>query len=626
MTRAHLNNSLGRSIDLAELKGRIEELNFVHAMRVVTDLGCIYPWLPDTVEMRGIINSTNLSLLAKGLTLWSNPGGRPLNLTDNLETDEKVWLLRAVNSLRWYSEEDMQTAPDDTMVAYLVRQAYLTHTLADPLDGMIGRNFLMFHDLIREVNVPVKNLSSELRRVIGVGYEDMWAVLYCVYAFYFMQHRIDPNKWSFTTTSFFSDTGRDTHWNGVLATLFTRISGDQQKLQDLYDTDAKYKDTSGRTGAWLTEFNILRDYPVVEFVPGSYCSPFPPMVFQRAAVGFYYDLLEDYATQKRQKGSDQPYRNAMSETFQLLYQRYVGLQLEQLTNATAYLSPEFKYGPKNARADSPDWILTRPGKVTVFFECKARRPSLVWQSQALPEQLDKDIFQTIAYALNQISKFLKKADEGVVGLDTYKDVPKVVFALVMHDPFPFHAIPDLARRIEQVAVTKAPDWAAIASRVDFVPMSVRELETAVGLEIDRGIPIEDQLQAYAEYRRGARRVEFIDDAIHFPRHLEEYLQERWNNSRRITNPLIEKTWDRFSELVSGHIYGTALADYEAELRHEWITKNAYFRWIDENRPDGRHLEHWHAAENRFAELEQELGMAPYAAEQLSLYDEHEESE
>jgi hypothetical protein len=618
MTDALVTDSLNRVVDLDELRQRVTQLQSLHSMRVITDLSCTHPWLPDTPRMRARINSVNLSLLAKALVLWSDPNGRPLTITGDESSDERIWMLRAVNSLQWYSRDEFENDRDNTLVAYLVRQAYMVYSLNDPVDGIIGRNFLMFHELIREVDVPVKALSSELRRVIGVGYEDLWAVLYCVYAYYFLLHKQDPSNWAFTTT-FFSDTPRNDYWNGALAAILTRIARNQDQLRGLYASEPKYRDESGRTGAWLTEFNLLRDFPVVEVKPGLFTCPFPPFVFQRAAVGFYYDLLFDYEEQERRRGSTNPARNPVRQTFQMLFQRYVGLQLEQLPGSDKHLSAEFKYGTKKLGGDSPDWLLTRPGRLPTFFECKGRRPALVWQSQAQPNQLDRDIRQTIAYAMNQISTFLKWADQGMAGLEAYKGIKRAIFALVMHDPFPFHAIPDVAARIEQVAKKEAPDWAAVAPRLIFVPMSIRELETAVGLELQKGIPVETQFEEYANYRSTARRVEFVGGSIRLPRHLEEFLQEKWNDSNRITNPLIERTWDRFADFVSRRIYGESVEDYEAELRRRWVAENAYFRWLNEQRPEGRALPHWLDAEREYRELEQRLGMPPYEAERLARY-------
>lgn len=118
----------------------------------------------------------------------------------------------------------------------------------------------------------------------------------------------------------------------------------------------------------------------------------------------------------------------MRKTFQLLFQRYVGLQLEQLSRARECLSPEFSYGKKGQRADSPDWILTRPGELPVFFECKARQPALAWQSGATPDQIDQDIRQTITHALGQITKFLKRVDAGERGTERYKGIDRIIYA------------------------------------------------------------------------------------------------------------------------------------------------------------------------------------------------------
>jgi hypothetical protein len=190
----------------------------------------------------------------------------------------------------------------------------------------------------------------------------------------------------------------------------------------------------------------------------------------------------------------------------------------------------------------------------------------------------------------------------------------------MHDPFPFHSLPDLAMRIEEIASSEIVDWGGVRERIIFVPMSIRELETAVGLEQLRGISVEKQFCEYSEYRSSVNVRFTIDDGtIQFPRHLEEFLQDRYNNSKRIENLLVQSGWNRFFDFVMKHMYDESCSDYENQMRRCWIEENAYFRWVDEGRHEGNHLRHWREAEDEYERLEKELGEQPWAAIRLARY-------
>lgn len=151
-------------------------------------------------------------------------------------------------------------------------------------------------------------------------------------------------------------------------------------------------------------------------------------------------------------------------------------------------------------------------------------------------------------------------------------------------------------------------------------MSIRELETAIGLELKHGIPLEKQFSEYANYRSSVTsRFQVDGGTIQFPRHLEEYLQEEFNGSHRIENPLIMKAWDEFSDFVHQYMYNETCSDYEAEMRFNWIEENAYFRWVEDDYRHGQHEHHWREAVAHYDALEKESGEPPWMVDRLSKY-------
>src|SRR5690606_18058448 len=141
-------------------------------------------------------------------------------------------------------------------------------------------------------------------------------------------------------------------------------------------------------------------------------------------------------------------------------------------------------------------------------------------------------------------RFLQAVDEKSKGLEQYHGLKEFICAVVLQAPLPFHMVKDIRAVIEQVATEMEPGWAALRGRIHFVPMSIRELETAVETELQFGQPIEDQFLAYANYREQVNRIDRWEGGMPvFPRHLEEFLQERHNGGRRIANRLCAQVWN-----------------------------------------------------------------------------------
>lgn len=605
MTNAQMTDAFDSPVPLAAIEHRVRELRTYDAASVATRLSCEYWWRQGDRRYSRLVNPINLSLLAKGVALWSDDSGR------SISDGEPEWLLRALNTLQWYEREQIEDDLDETILSFLVRQAYVLNVLNDPDDANIARTYSIFHDCLEDGSVPVPNISAELQRVVGVNAEDLWVITFAIFAHYYMSYQNNPNHWTITS-SFFSDSPRKHELAEKLTTVFAKIGRSPDELREIYNNNTKYKNDALGPAGWMSEFNILRDYPLLRIGEDSYCAPFPKFAFLRGAMGFYYDLLDDYAAQERRRDPNRnPYRNPMSKTFQILFQRYVGKQLRQLDKVGHHLTAEFSYGLRTDRADTPDWILRRPDRSCIFFECKARRPALVWQSQAHVRHRETDVRQTITHALGQFAKFLSRVDRQDVGLEVFHGLEHVIYALVMYDPFPFHAIPDLRNQIDTLARAEIRDWDALRQRITFVPMSIRELETAVGLELSRGIVLEQQFVSYAEYRERAPRVSFVNSGVQFPRHLEEYLQEKWNNSERIENPLCVATWDRFCEVVFDRIYDEDLATFEASRRHEWTQVAAFYLSEADGHPTENDWHYWFEAEKKLRNSELTSSVPPW---------------
>src|SRR5262249_15404060 len=276
--------------------------------------------------------------------------------------EDGLWLLKAVNSLPWYSRLAAEFDTNDSVLRMIIRQGFQRFYTDDPLDARIARTRMMFSGLIREGENKVNDPSGELRNLLGVSAEELWVIGFMIWTYHVIETAADGRKWVFDPNRFVMEGNRRQEMQALLGRVLQTISRTPDQLRQLYDApQSKYRDQTDREGYWVSEFNILRDFPVVNLGNGQYVSPFPTFALTRAIDGFYYDLLEEYANRKRASGAGgNPYDNDLSNTLGGLFERYVGRQLRQLTAPDPQLRGEFKYGPRRARKDSTDWILCRP--------------------------------------------------------------------------------------------------------------------------------------------------------------------------------------------------------------------------------------------------------------------------
>lgn len=587
-----------REVSVEELRKLISGFSLQSGLRMATVLGSGFA-AGKYFEFEDYANSFNLPLLAKAVLLWGNENGGT-----TMDTSGVLEVLKAINSLPWYSRLAAEFATDDSVLSMIIRQGFQRYYTDDPLDARIARTWMMFHELVKEGGLEVPDPSGELRTLIGVSAEDLWTVGMMVWAYHTTTTTQDAQKWVFDPRSFLIEGTHQAEVQQLVATVVGTIALTPTQFRERYSADnSKYRDASGRDGYWISEFNILRDFPIVKIAEGWYVAPFPAYALTRALDGFYYDLLNEFARRKMTEtgGKGNPFDNVMAQAMGTLFERYVGCQLRCLPTQGQELRGEFKYGQRKQEKDSTDWILHRRHRVPVLFECKAREAVLDVQRYADLQGLRIEVSKAIGKACGQMARFIQAIDEKSPGLQQYFGEEYFVCAVVLQAPLPFHMVRDIRSIIESVTNKTEPGWAAIRKRVAFVPMSARELETAVATELKFGIPIEDQLTEYARYREGVNRVEkWEGDTPIFPRHLEEYLQEKYGGGKRIVNDLCGRAWIAFTEFCQQRIFGKSIEDVDRGMI-EMTRRTAYDLWEKRGRPMGDDQRDWYAAKTLLIE-------------------------
>jgi hypothetical protein len=596
----------GRVVSVEELQERVSRFNMRAGLAFVTYHSALV-LRNEPVKPLSLANTFNLPLLAKAFLLWGQ-----LEAGAFISDDDGDTLLRAVNSLPWHSRLAAEFDTDDAVLRMIIRQGFQRYYTDDPADAHIARVWTMFHDIVQEGGLAVPDPSAELRKLLGVSAEDLWVVGMMVWTIHISVTALDRKAWVFKPSNFVQEGPRQKEMNALTQQVMATTSLTTTQFRERYAAEgSKFRSEADREGHWVSEFNILREHPVVDLGDGTCVAPFPAFALTRAVDGFYYDLLNEFARRKIASGAkDNAYDNEMNNTLGTLFERYVGLQLKLLPAPGDQLRGEFLYGKKKEQKLSTDWIMCRPGRRTVLLECKAREAVLDVQRYADLGQLRAEVEKAIGKACRQLARFIHAIDAKTQGLEQYFGQTEFICAVVLQAPLPFHMVRDIRAIIEEVAARMEPVWAAVRGRIHFVPMSARELETAVATEVVLGVPIEEQLTSYAGYRERVGRVDSWDEKGMpvFPRHLEEFLQQEYGGGRRITNPLCNAAWNEFAAFCQRRIFDEGIEVTEAEL-FELTQRRAYELWENRGRPLWDDQRDWYEAEGQIVNDTELVGRA-----------------
>jgi hypothetical protein len=603
--------SFDREVTLAEVRARLSEINLRHALSVLTKLSSRHLWFPDSPELARYTNLVNLSLLAKATVLYASDTGRGLDLSDTSSNDLR-WLLMAVNSMQWFSRTEVDRDRYEAITSFLMRQGYARNFLGDHPVATIGRPFLMFYEHLSRSRNDGIDVDAAMTSAMGVTCHDLWVLAAAIYAFYFIECAKEKGPWVFSADGFV-DAAQSGNVTARLKKVLAQIARTPEELRRIYSADQKYRHDGLPDEYWCSEFNILRDYPIITLGPDQYCCPFPVFAWMRGTIGYYFDLANHCADLERKHNprNPNPLDNDMSRLLGDVFQEYVGEQLRSLPALAPHLHSEFVYAVGKQELRTPDWIIDRQPTRPVFIECKARRPALPLQTRCNSLDREKEIRAVVARAIGQLCVFLRNLRANHVPALINVSGEKCIYALVLYESFPFHALPRVRQAINDAALALAPEWAQLRADVTFVPLSVQELEFALRIEQEKKILIEDQLAAYARYRESAPFMVDWHGAPRFSQHFGDFVNDKWGSELKSQNRLLVETWKHFGAFLVQHLYGENWGDYKSRCRHHWIKEAAYFRWLNAGRPDGTHLSDWFASVEEFEALEAALEMPPY---------------
>lgn len=183
----------------------------------------------------------------------------------------------------------------------------------------------------------------------------------------------------------------------------------------------------------LYRFNPLEVHPLVlpelQPVPGrtTYLVPFRRWIWERVTKGLYHDL------QTHHRGA--PGENPFKVAFGSVFQEYVGLLLREAIGPERVFG-EVKYGPKQTRLDSPDWIVVE-GDKAVLVEVKQSAlflPTKLWGHLA---DARDDLKKTLLKASKQLTRFESDVFAGAPGLEQFAGLKRFERLVVTYDNLHF---------------------------------------------------------------------------------------------------------------------------------------------------------------------------------------------
>lgn len=143
----------------------------------------------------------------------------------------------------------------------------------------------------------------------------------------------------------------------------------------------------------------LRQFPIVtDPASKKYIAPLPQLVMFRMTAGLYYDI----------RGGPASLITEANRRFE----QYAQLVLESFFPRFIVL-PSQRYGPKKARADSPDILIKDGASITAVVECKASKLTYEAQFSENPMEDAHQGYGQLVKGITQIWKFFSHARRGI---------------------------------------------------------------------------------------------------------------------------------------------------------------------------------------------------------------------
>lgn len=317
------------------------------------------------------------------------------------------------------NEEFIQQNP----VFMLLRITSSQFSFAPPLFGDFARPFYLYHEIPKQLsgldNIPKFDFESKFKDITGVSvlnFIDIGFILFAASASHFAFNRSYFQKCRKQDIVLPNDK--------TIESILNHISADKFKLVNLYE---KRKNKDRRFRAY--DFNPFLQYPLIKPCQGKqfakakedfYHAPVPELIASRASTGIFYQMFNEYKT-------------TFSEYFGFVFEKYVGIVLENCINSEQLLSEsDIRSFYSKDKRKAPDWIII-DNSTAILFECKATRFSRAAQAITTEDAINDSLSQ-VRKGLKQLYEFISACKDKISELEKFHHCTKFIPVLISLEP------------------------------------------------------------------------------------------------------------------------------------------------------------------------------------------------
>jgi hypothetical protein len=437
---------------------------------------------------------------------------------------------------------------------YAIRSAYAYFGPQYTVINEISRIYYILNNLgARKSKLNVNDLESRFNKTYEISLRDYLMIMY----FLHMTIVTSENN-SFDVKLFDNTKDKESNINRFNKVI-QYVSKPLGEYRELYETVEKYREE----GYYITEYNILQDYPIVELPNTRYVAPIVSYVGRKISNKVFYDLLNIYEEELKEKYPERdPSDNEFSVLFGDLFEQYVGDLLKSVFGGNEILS-YYLYG--KSQSEGPDHIIISSDNVC-FVEAKIVRPRIrtivtgsLDRYEAELERLAKGVFQVLNFVNNYRS--------GKVGPIDLGELENYSILLVTFEPYYYYYHEDMYERFCGVIYKycksefkkKGRAWHIPFNReyvrnLDLTVIAIRELEEFVGVSDESSFF--DIIKNYRESFIRSKMITNIDGdgKMTIAPSFHDYLTENFPG-KALENRLIKKEFDKISNEMQAYFFG-----------------------------------------------------------------------
>lgn len=502
-------------------------------------------WLQRGAEWASV-NPVNLSLMAKAALTGDLAGQEPAT------PDRMNHLWRLCNSLLDYdlAEARDQPARERIMTSAMMRWAYHWRVFegANPLD-LFARYWHLaswqqeYTQLNRDPDRV--DLDACVRARWGLTLRQFMVIGFAFFIMSVHYAMVDSSR-------LFDNAADSGVWRDRTEQFLRLVARRLDEFGELYNsTPSKYY----RAGHFMTEFNLLRDFPLVRDPnnPQIVAVPCRQFLAERLTTGLYYDILSMFGECESESNprNPNPLNNQFSQFFGRLLEKYVVRQLRSAPGPRRVIE-EFPYHFGGNEFRSPDAVIVEPSGVS-FVEVKRHEPTLGFRTSADLDGLGTILRRGIAKAHVQNLNSIARLREGAMTLDGISADDDIRSVIICPESIPWFDLPLVRASFREEVDHCAQERGTRETDVhyDCDVLGIDELEMAVPyLCFTDGL--RTLLASYQTYRALPFRVSPAGELKDY--YFIPWFERVWRSKRdicKLKNPLLHEVYEGLEEEAVG---------------------------------------------------------------------------